>query len=251
MVDIVAWPPVASIARGFTLDQPAGRDESVITGEAFVSVTQAARRLGVVEVSGAGCHGTSGGYVEMFKQALRGGLNLTRVTITASAWYREILPLRGLRGQYDVTWRNASGAVTWENDDGEVRWVAGVALTGVAGTIAGAHYIEVSGLPPSRIVAWPSEAVQTTSLGGTVALAHVLRTAHSDADGVARIFVDAALVSGAVIIGFAETGVFEVTNLSTIRPVQPRFGDWTVTFDLREVLPGERRLVGAVEVNPW
>ncbi|HBR41771.1 MAG TPA: hypothetical protein DD951_10735 [Sulfitobacter pontiacus] len=148
----------------------------------------------------------------------------------------------------------------WTDDGTDLLWTAGgvdllwgdgaYALQGEPATDGPWHSLTVSGLPPSRILARPSEVISVTD-GDTKESAYVLTVARSDASGVATIRTDkpeAFTLTGLVSIGQRENIVFEA--LGVPRSVQGVTGTFGYQWDFREVFEDEYN-DGWTEVNPW
>lgn len=249
MVNVIAWPPVGTVGRDFTHVRPVSRSASLLTGARYVSAAQRRRRVATVKVAGIGPDGAGAGYVEMFKEYLDGGINLARVSLCSPVWYGALRGLAGLRGARKLQWAKDDTKVDWVNGAAPLEWSVGQAVAGVAGSLAGMSYLDCTGLPANQRVAFPSETVRVIDAARAEHLAKVVRVASSDQSGVARVFLDASLPSGDVLIGYRESVVYEVEDLNNVRALQPVSGNFSFTFNLREVFEDETD--GFTEVNPW
>lgn len=246
MVRVIAWPPLAAVARETTPIYPVSRSRSMLTGKRYVSAARRVRREMTISVQGLGTDRAGAGWLDLLRREIKGGLDLVRIDIAAPVWHQALRPLNGLRGQFPVIWRNAAGPVAWNNDDGAVTWLAGTPITATAVAAGG---LSCPGLPASRVVAYPSELVRVVDAEGAAHVARVMGVAHSDADGTAVIYTDTALPSGTAIIGWRESAVFDVVNINEARSPQPVNANWYFDLTLVEVFEDETD--GFVEVDPW
>ncbi|MEP3778930.1 MAG: hypothetical protein ABJM82_18090 [Shimia thalassica] len=250
MVDVIAWPPVATKGRALpTKRRPISQSRSLLTGRRYASATQRARREATVVVGGIGADKASAGYVEMFKEFLDGGINYTRISMCSPLWYGVLRGLGGRRGSQALEWMSGYDALEMTESAVDVVWTVGQPVAGVAGTFDGWPILTCTGLPASTVIAFPSETVLVVDGGGVKHTARILRVAKADAAGEAVLFLDAGVPDGDVLIGYRESVVYEVQDVNDIQAMQPVSGNFSYTINLREVFEDETD--GFTEVNPW
>ena len=242
MVDVIAWPPVFAVGAENTIVQPIGVSRG-LTGGRYASQAHPERRTATMVVAGIGKDLAGAGYVEMFKRALKGGANLTRLSPCPSHWHLATRGLSNLRGAQPIEWVDNDIPVEWLDGADDVVFTHGARIDGIADLTGVWPKLVCSGFPPSRVIAFPSELVTVGS-----ASARVLRVASSDAAGNATLYLDTALPDGSVIVGASESVVYEVQT-PLPRSVQKTSGNFSFTFNLLEVFEVETD--GFVEVNPW
>lgn len=118
MVNVIAWPPVGTVGVHTTKQRPVSRSRSLLNGKRYVSAAQRERRKAKIKVSGIGTDLAGAGFVEVFKDYLDGGLNLTRAALCSPVWYGALRGLDGLRG---------AETLMWTEDDVLVNWTEGAA----------------------------------------------------------------------------------------------------------------------------
>ena len=249
MTDVIAWPPFQLTGWELAEVYPQSRSTGLIEGRPRTSSAQRGRRVATANVTGIGTGLDGAGYVRMLNRIWAGKPNLVRVECLSSLWY-----LAG--GGMDL--RN--NILEWTDEGTDLLWTAGAvdllwgdgayALEGTPATDDGWHSLTVSGLPPSRVVARPSELISVDD-GTTKETAYVLRTVRSDASGVATIRTDkpaAFTATGLASIGQRESVVFEAQSVP--RSVQGVTGTFGYQWDFREVFEDEYP-DGWTEVDPW
>ena len=248
-VNVIAWPPFQLTGWELADVFPQSKSVGLIEGRSRTSSAQRARRVATANVSGIGTKLDGAGYVRMLNKQWAGKPNLTRVPCLSSLWH---LSRSGqdLRNNI-LTWTDSSTELLWTDNSTTLTWYDGdFTLTGEPATDSGYNALTVSGLPPSQIIARPSELVSVTD-GTTTETAFVMKTATSDAAGVATIRTDkvaAFTLSGLVSIGHGESVVFEAAGVPrSVQGVERAFG---FQWDFREVFADEYA-GGFVEVNPW
>lgn len=246
MVDVIAWPPLTVIGYDNAPVYPVSRSRSLLDGRSYVSAAQRARRFVTITAQGIGPDRAGAGWLDMLKRELRGGVNLVRVDLASPVWHLAVNPLNGLRGSVPLVWSAGASALDWTAAAAPLSWTTGAQIAGVT---AADNSLTCTGLPPSRVVAYPSELVRVIDGDGVAHFARVVGIAKSDATGTARVFLDAPLPSGDVVIGFKESLVFEIPGINDVRAAQPVGQNWSFTLDLRQVFEDETD--GFTEVNPW
>jgi len=247
MTDVIAWPPVSLTGWEITRRDPVSRSVGLIQGARRTSAAQTPRRLATAVVLGRGADQAGAGYVEMLKQQLAGGRHLVRVECTSAVW--QLARAEAVFRSAGVDWTASGVSLNWTSGGVDLLWVDGdYALYGNPAADGDWDAISVTGLPPSRIVARPSERIAVTD-GLTTEEATVLTVARSDASGAATIrLASAVTLSGRVNIGAAASIVFEARDLP--RAVQTVRGRWVYTWEFREAFETEFA-DGWTEVDPW
>lgn len=249
MTNVIAWPPFDLTGWELADVYPQSRSVGLIQGRARTSSAQRARRVATANVTGIGRQQDGAGYVRMLNRQWAGRPNLVRMQARSSLWW-----LAGAK--YDLrnnvlNWTAGGTDLVWSAGGDELIWGDGAyALTGAPVADAGWNGLTVSGLPPSRTVARPSELI-SVSYGGVTESARVLKTARADGSGVAVIRTDrptAFTLTGLVSIGHREEIVFEA--LSVPRAVQGVTGTFGYQWDFREVFVDEYP-DGWTDIDPW
>lgn len=249
MTDVIAWPPFQLTGWELADAYPQSRSVGLIEGRPRTSSAQRARRVATANVTGIGSDRSGAGYVRMLNRMWAGRPQLVRVLACSSLWPlgRKAVDLRA-----DVLeWTTGGAELLWTSGDETLLWSEGeYALSGEPSTVRGWHSLTVTGLPPSQIIARPSEQISVTD-GTTTETAYALTVTRSDATGAATIRTDKAsafTISGLVSIGHSESIVFEA--LGVPRSVRSASSDYGFQWDFREVFENEYA-DGWTEVNPW
>jgi hypothetical protein len=250
MTDVIAWPPFQLTGWELAEIYPQSRSVGLIDGRPRTSSAQRARRVATANITGIGKQQAGAGYVRMLNRMWAGKPNLVRVEAHSTLWHM-------YRGGYDLRnnvleWTAGGSDLLWTAGGADLLWSDGAyALSGIPATDGAWYALTVSGLPPSRIVARPSELISVTGTAGTSETAYVLTVARSDASGVAKIRTDkpeAFTLSGLVSIGQSESIVFEAAGVP--RSVQGVTGTFGYQWDFTEVFVDEYS-DGWTEVDPW
>jgi len=246
---VFAWPPFQLTGWELAETYPQSRSVGLIGGNPRTSAAQRGRRVATANVTGIGTDAAGAGYVRMLNRLWAGRPNLVRVECQSSLWHM----YRGgddLRGNV-LRWTDGGDDLLWTSSDLPLLWSDGAfTLSGTPATDAGWHGLTVTGLPPSRIVARPSELISVTD-GAAMQSAYVLTVARSNEAGEAIIRTDkpeAFTLSGLASLGHAESVVFEAQGVP--RAVQGVGGTYGFQWDFREVFEDEYS-DGWQEVNPW
>lgn len=247
MVDVIKWPPVGEVAFEISKTDPVSVSTSLIDKQPRFSRYGRSRRVARTSVSGIGPNAAGAGYMEMLKEYLEGGVNLTRVTTYSSIWHFVRAQNNPSIANCKIDWTAGGNELLWTDGSVDLHWwnnnISATPTTD--GTWAA---ISVNGLPPNTIVVRPHENI-TVSSGGREQTTKALRVAMSDATGTALIRVkDAITISGQVILGAAEDIVFRPLELP--RAVQPQLGNWQYDWEFVEAFEDEYT-EGFNEVNPW
>ncbi|CUH66807.1 hypothetical protein TG4357_02651 [Thalassovita gelatinovora] len=241
MPNVYSWPPVGLIGHAHTISRPVQMVRD-LKGTPVFSQSEPTRRQVSAMVSGVAFRGESGGYIEALKAILDGKEPFVRMKPKPRHWWRLGHRL-GVRGQQQVNF--VAGPVDALLKDGAitVNLVAGDEIIGTAG-INGFDYLDCTGFAPNTLVALPSEAV---SVDGHTA--RCIGRYQSDATGAARIYLDAALPSGSVVIGREESIAFYIEEFPSAS--QPLSGGYSYDFQLTEIFEDEYP-DGFTEVDvPW
>lgn len=249
MVDVIKWPPVGEVAFEISRLDPVSVSTSLIDKQPRFSRYGRSRRVARTSVSGIGPNAAGAGYMEMLKEYLEGGVNLTRVTTYSSIWHFVRAQNNPRIANYKIDWTSGGNELLWTDNSVDLHWWNN--NIGATPTTDGAWpAISVTGLPPNTIVVRPHENITVSSADGTSKqTTKALRVTMSDASGNAIIRVkDTLTQSGQVIIGAAEDIVFR--PLSLPRAVQPQLGNWQYDWDFVEAFEDEYS-EGFTELNPW
>lgn len=249
MTTVYAWPPFQLTGWELAEIYPQSKSVGLIDGRARTSAAQRARRVATANVTGIGTDLEGAGYVRMLNRLWAGRPNLVRVSCLSSLWFLSRAG-QDLRNNV-LEWTDGGAELLWTAGGTSLIWGDGAYdLYGSPITDSGWPSLTVSGLPPSQIIARPSELISVTD-GTTTEEAYVLRLTRSDAAGVATIRTDkpeAFTLSGLVSIGQAESVVFEASGVP--RSVQGVTGTFGYQWDFREVFEDEYS-DGFTEVDPW
>jgi hypothetical protein len=254
MTLVYAWPKVGKVAVEWTVVDPIARSRSLLNGKRYVTAAKRRRRAASLRVSGLTRAG--GGYMEVMKDYLAGGVNLVRLTSTRNPLMEAGVP-DGLRRQTVIDWTqgDTDAPLSWQEGSGPdpLLWVTGVTLPATLVTDgAGFPAIRITGLPASTLVAKVGEFVQGYQTPLLYETRRVARNAWTDADGVAVVRVTRAFTmppTGGANLGVEDDGVFEVVG-DLPRAQQPAFAEFSYEWDFLEVFSDEAT-GGFVEVNPW
>ena len=249
---VFSWPPVGVVGHEWTESAPVEGSRSLITGREYLSAAQRIRRLATFVVAGIGRNRSHAGYMEMLKRHLA-GVHAVRLYSLPINWHvRADDGLAALQSQ-PVAWTEAGDPLAWTAGGEPLYWFSGAYLTGTTENDGVWSSITVTGLPPKSVAARPGEFLTIFSDHeddeGFTAQATRLET--SDGSGVARIRVFEtlpALTDARVNLRTRATGVFK--PVAYPRAVQPLSGDWSYTWQFREIFEDEVD-GGFVERNPW
>lgn len=248
MTNVYAWPPVGALGHEWTRHDPVQRSRSMITGADFRSAAQRSRRMATVTVSGIDNSEAGAGYMESLKRLLAGrhAVRLYSKPINHGGRGTE-----SLRQSSIITWEDEGGDVEWMDEAETLTWISGQVITGTTGTDAGGFTtVTISGAPANMIIARPGEFI--TLHGDPEQTAQIITMATTDETGAATIRVFGTLTSETdvrVSIGTSDNAVFLPVGAYP-RAVRPAVGDWSYTWEFREVFQDE--VDGSfVEVDPW
>lgn len=244
MVDVFAWPPVAVVARYWTMEQPIGRSRSLITGASYVSAVQRRRILAGFEVAGWPKYGA--GYLEALWRLLDGGVHLVRLSSCRIPYGRTVPNAQ--RGAQRIGWTAPPAPVQWITPPSPLEWFDGAILAGELITSGSFPAVRITGLPSASLVALPGEFLVVHLRDGDET--HMIaREVRSDGAGiaVARLITQPSQ-AGHVSLGGRETGVFEIVSDWPKVMNRLRFPDG-YGLEFRQVFADERGPF--VERDPW
>lgn len=246
MTNVYAWPPVGLTGWELTTLDPISRSRSYFQGTTLSSSFQRSRRLATAHVTGIGSDSNGAGYVENLKRLLQGGRHLVRVSALAPL---SVHATRGLDLTSNILQWTAAGAdLMWTAGGADLTWWTGDFYLSASPTSdQGWPALAVTGLPPNKMVARPSQLITVTD-GVETEASRVLTAARSDGNGAATIRTfDTFTLSGVVSIGGKESIVFEALDMP--RAVQPVSGSWSYNWAFREVFEDEYE--EWTELDPW
>jgi len=248
---IVSWPPVGVVSRAPMVERPVARSRGLFSGARAVSSAGPARRVTSLSVSALSLGRAGAGYMAQLWRELDGGVDLVRMSVCGDNWWMDQARARARGGLFTqpLTWTTATDpSLSWTAGGNPLRWFTGPVRIATTGTSAdGYPTITLTGLPPNVIVARPDDVVRSYPAGADSVTAQAVTMAVSDASGAVTIKLTAPLPVGVISLQDAESVVFEV--MTAPRGTQDVSDNWTLTVDLREVLPAE--YAGATEVDPW
>ena len=242
-IDVFPWPPVGAVGREWTIEAPTARLRSALTGRDQRQASQRVRRLAVVEVSALANGRMGAGYCEMLKQLLAGGVHAVRLQSGPVNWWLDEVTRRGFNSQV-MTWRTGSNPLAWLTAGGQpLTWYRGAVVTGGVPSASGPWgLLPVSGLPPRTLVARPGDFIRVYSMTDAAAseVARVMRPAVTDGAGAVTLKLDRvpSISGGRVNMAGQDEAVFQVEG-ALPRAVQPVSGDWSYTWNFREVFADE------------
>jgi len=246
MTNVIAWPPVGLVGWKMTTSAPVSQSVTFIQGTTRTSSFQRERRILTAVVTGIGADGNGAGYVENLIRLLQGGEHLVRIDAPAPLW--ALAPGRLNLLNKVMGWVEGATDMEWTDSGTDMLWGDGdYPLAGTPTTDGGWPALTVTGLPPNRMVARPSQRITVTD-GTDIEASRVLTAARSDGTGTATIRTfEAFTLDGLVSIGGKESIVVKAMNMPDA--VQPASGPWSYTWDFREVFADEYDTW--TEVNPW
>ena len=251
MALVYKWPPVGVLSSMWTKRTPIARSQSLITGAPYGSAFQRPRYYARVRAGGNSFDYTGHGYMEVLKEFLQGGLHYVRLDEIVEPHALGMGdPFGGSPG--GLTWR-ASGVdeLTWTDNGTTLLWSSAAMLTA---TVSGGspYWVQISGLPPNRVVARPGQRILLMEAGGVNPIESTLvRVVRSNAAGVAvaRLMTPAVPATSLAILRYKQSKIFMVDGpLPEVEvPVnQEPIWDWK----FREVFPDEMS-TPITELNPW
>lgn len=254
-INVYPWPPVGAIGAEWTESYPVARLRSALTGRDQMQASQRRRRIATVTVSALAAGRMGAGYSEMLKQLLEGGIHAVRLQSSPINWWLDELERRGgAYGSNPLVWRTGSDPLSWRAGAGPnaLTWYSGVVVTGGVPTAAGAWgMLPVTGLPPSTLVARPGDFIRIYSMAdpSVFEVARVLRVATTNMAGDVILKLDRlpTISGGRVNMAGQDEAVFRVDG-GLPRAVQPVNGDWSYTWNFREVFADE---VGGFAERPY
>ncbi len=249
MVKVIAFPPVGVVGSMWTVAAPVQRSRSLITGRRYVSRFGRARVQASLRVSALSRTASGAGYSEMLIRHIDGGADLVRLNSYPINWHLDQSRLAGQRLSQQLLWSDDANPLLWQDGGQPLYWFNGTVLAG----IVSGDTIEVTGLPPGKLVCRPGEFVQMFAViaDNDGPISQATAEAYSDADGVALIRLFDPVPAGdyaRVNIGISDSRVFEVTSIPSV--AQPVGQNWFYDFSFSEVFADEVQ-GGFEEVDPW
>lgn len=241
-IDVFPWPPVGAIGREWTQSAPVARLRSALTGRDQMQASQRVRRIATVEVSAMANGRMGAGYCEMLKQLLAGGIHAVRLQSGPINWWIDELKRQRLNSQ-PLTWRTGGNPLTWQTGGQPLVWYSGAVVRGGVPSAFGIFgLLPVTGLPPRMRVAAPGDFIRIYSMtdAATSEVARVVREAVTDSAGAVTLKLDRvpSISGGRVNVAGQDEAVFRVEG-PLPRAVQPVNGDWSYTWNFREVFADE------------
>lgn len=245
-IDVFAWPPVGAVGSEWTQDAPVARLRSALTGRDQKQASQRIRRIATLEVSALFSPDRSGaGYCEMLKQLLAGGIHAVRLQSGPVNWWMDEIRRRGSdQNSAPIEWRSAGQPIRWQSAGQVVTWVSGAVILGGIPRADGGGWglLSVTGLPRNATVARPGDFIRINDVADAsrFEVARVLRPAVTNSQGAVELKLDRVptIARGRVNMAGQDEGVFQVDG-ALPRAVQPLSGDWSYTWNFREVFADE------------
>lgn len=243
-INVFPWPPVGAIGAEWTEDAPVARLRSALTGRDQMQASQRKRRIATVQVSALARGRSGGGYCEMLKQLLEGGIHGVRLKSSPINWHLDEAQRQGLDlNAGPLSWRTGSDPLAWRSGGEALLWYSGKVIRGGAATVFTLFtLLPVTGLPPNMLVARPGDFIQLYRVSdpGVTQIVRVVRPALTNSAGEVTLQLDRAPTISYPGISFAgqDEAVFRVDG-PLPRAVQPVGGDWSYTWNFREVFADE------------
>jgi hypothetical protein len=208
------------------------------------------RRQISVSVSALSKRRDSAGLMHSLARLLA-GVHFVRINTPPVNWHRDALE-NGLAGglqTYPVQWQQEGDPVEWQNGDGDpVTWFLNGPFVGAPVTVQGFPAINVTDLPPGRLIVRAGDFVRSLSgTGATLGVSQAINTIYARADGTATVPLFDALPAGIISFGDVDSIVCRMTGY-TDAP-QGIGANFYPGADFTEALPEE--YAGAEEVDPW
>lgn len=253
-IDVFPWPPVFSIANEWTVDQPIFRTRSLMTGRDVTQASQRERIVATITVSSLGGVNRSGaGHCEMLKRALRGGINAVRVRSFPINWWMDTYCREQDPGMSEtdlMEWRTPGDNgddLLWRTpgDEGDdLLWLAGSSefIADPPVNFWQNSQFRTEGLPPNVLVARAGDYVTFAPISGEPEQSgRLTRDVVTTGAGVGwlRVFPELTITGNSrVLFSDQEEAVFKVDG-ALPRAIQPVRGDWSYTWNLRQVFAEE------------
>lgn len=246
MTNVYAWPPVGLTGWELHPQHGVSRSTGFFGDSAYTSSRGRFRRMVTAVATGLGVDMNAAGYIENLKYLLAGGEHLVRIEAQAPLWF--FLDLDPNLRNALMNWTEGETEMVWTDGGTEVLFSEGRYPLAATPAMDGVWpALQVSGFPPNTVVAHPSQRVTVTTDSASEA-SRVLTAAVSDGSGEALIRTfDTFTLTGLASFGDTESMVLEATDIP--RAVQPIGGDWSYTWNFREVFADEYE--SWTELNPW
>lgn len=243
-INVYPWPPVGAVGAEWTLDTPTARLRSLLTGRDQMQASQRRRRVATVHVSALARDRMGAGYCEMLKQLLDGGIHAVRLQSSPVNWWMDELERRSAaHNSSPLTWRTSGNPLAWRTGGQPLVWFTGsVAVAGTPTSSGPWTLLPVSGLPANVLVARPGDFIRIYDMADASVweVARIMRPATTSAAGSVTLKLDRmpTISGGRVNLAGQDEAVFRVVG-GLPRAVQPVRGDWSYTWNFREVFADE------------
>lgn len=253
---VYPWPPVGVVGAEWTHIAPVARLRSALTGRDQMQASQPRRRVATITVSALAAGRMGAGYCEMLKQILDGGIHAVRLQSSPINWWLDELARQGpTMNANPLAWRVGSGPnpLAWQVGPGPnpLRWYSGIVVRGGVPSASGAWTtLPAWGLPARTRVGAPGDFIRIHDLADNSVseVARLMREAVTDAAGEVTLKLDRmpSISNGRISMAGQDEAVFRVDGAMP-RAVQPISGDWSYTWNFREVFAEE---VGGFSERP-
>lgn len=259
-IQVFPWPPVGAVGSEWTWIAPVARLRSGQTGRDQMQASQRRRRVATLVVSALAAGRMGAGYCEMLKQLLDGGIHAVRLQSSPINWWLDEFRRQG--GDMNsalLNWRAGGGPdpLAWQAGSGPnplTIYTGAVVQAGAPNPVgAGFSHLTVTGLPPRQRVGAPGDFIRIYDLADTAhfEVARLMREAVTNGAGSVTLKLDRVptISGGRVNMAGQDEAVFRVDG-ALPRATQPVSGDWSYTWNFREVFADE--VDGFVErLNVW
>ena len=248
MTNVYSWPPVATMSKEWSINDPISESIELFSGDTFVSAAQRRRRIAKIQASSIfSPYAAGAGYMEALKRLLKGGVHLVRLNHRTRVYYEGLIP-ENIRVSNYIGWIYPSQSFDWESNGSPFIWFSGIKFNAVVIPDAPIPSFTVSGLPPNALIAIPGQFASGHRVNFSYVNLMIIAPVKSDSDGNAVVrfeFMPSDVVT--ISFGAIDTGVFKANSMP--RAVEPAGQDWSYTWDFTEVFEDERGPF--VEINPW
>lgn len=241
MPTVYDLPPLSYQAQSQSLENARNMSRG-ISGSMRISQTRASRRKFQITFNGIGGYGGGAGYIEDLRRRLDGVLPLVRVRVFPDHWHIDMHEAIKARGHGPVQWLYQGQPMFWQYTAQPMTWWWS-GLSVATGVDNGGNYLDVTGMAPHKVIAYPGELVEQNDITG-----RVVGVSRANASGAARIYVDTAFADGVVYISSLK---WVTVSLDSLEPVTiPATGGISVGFMATEVF--ETDYFDPLEYeNPW
>lgn len=247
-IQVFPWPPVGALGGEWTQIAPTARLRSGLTGRDQMQASQPRRRIATVVVSALAAGRMGAGYCETLKQILDGGIHAVRLQSSPINWWLDELQRQGeTMNANPLAWRAGSGPnpLAYQAGSGPnpLNWYSGIVVRGGVPVAAGAWvHLPAWGLPRNAIVGRPGDFIRIYDLADSAVseIARLMRPAVTNSAGEVTLKLDRmpSISNGRISMAGQDEAVFRVEG-ALPRAVQPVSGDWSYTWNFREVFAEE------------